>query len=320
MKVNYSKKFIFTWIAVVLLLVSAGTAWGIVRGSYLYNLSNFTGAISFCWPRIFVDKEWNEVYVVYQNFIRVFNETGMEIFSFGDELDLGAIVDLTVDHDSHILLLSHKWARTAERVDYELTRCNYRGEPLSRMEIKNLPSQYSSFLPNRMIYQGGNLYLANLITMQVVVTDGAGVFREAYDILALLNLDEKEKGDAMMEGFSVDGEGNILFTVPPLFRAYRITPDRNISYFGKSGGAPGRFNIVAGIGSDSRGNIFVVDKLKCAVMVYDKNFNFLNQFGSRGWKPGFLIAPQEIAIDHQDRVYVTQAGAKGVSVYKVIYD
>jgi hypothetical protein len=156
--------------------------------------------------------------------------------------------------------------------------------------------------------------------MLVVVADANGVFKEVYDILPLLELEEKEKEGAMMEGFSIDKEGNFLFTVPPLFRAYKISPDRKVSYFGKPGGAPGRFNIVAGIVTDSRGNILVVDKLKCSVMVYDKNFNFLNQFGSRGWKSGFLIAPEDIVIDSRDRVYITQAGKKGIIVFRLVHN
>ena len=290
-----------------------------VRGTFLYTLSSFTGTISFSWPRILVDGERNEVYVVYQNFIRVFNQTGMEVYSFGDELNLGSIVDLALDRDGNILLLSYKWSQATDRVDYEITRCDYRGEPKSSTEVKNLPSQYSKFFPNRMVYREGNLYLASLTTMVVVVADESGSVKDVYDILPLLELEEKEKQDAMMDGFSIDKEGNFFFTIPPLFRAYKITPDRKVSYFGRSGSTPGRFNIVAGIASDNKGNIFVIDKLKCAVMVYDKNFNFLNQFGSRGWKPGFLIAPEDIAIDNQDRVYVTQAGNKGISVFKVTY-
>lgn len=291
-----------------------------LKGTFLYNLSNFTGTISFSWPRVFIDQERNEVYVVYQNFIRIFNETGMEVYSFGDELDLGTIVDLALDGDGNILLLSNTWSQTTDKVNYQITRCNYRGEPKSKIEVKNLPAQYSKFSPNRLIYREGNLYLASLITMVVVVTDANGVFKEVYDILPMLELEEKEKQDGMMEGFSIDKDGNLFFTIPPLFRAYKITPDRKVSYFGKSGSIPGRFNIVAGIASDDKGNIFVVDKLKCAVMVYDKNFNFLNQFSSRGWKPGFLIAPEDIAVDNHDRVYVTQAGNKGISVFKVTYN
>jgi hypothetical protein len=291
-----------------------------VKGTFLYNLSNFTGPISFSWPRIFIDQERNEVYVLYQNFVRIFNVTGMEVYRFGDELDLGSIIDITLDRDGNILLLSHKWSEASDRVNYEITRCNYRGKPESKIDIRNFPPELSKFLPTRMIYREANLYLASLAPMIVVVTDSEGVFKEVYDILSMLELEEKEKEDAKMGGFSFDKEGNFLFTMPLLFRAYKISPDRKVTYFGKPGGAPGRFNIVAGIAADNRGNILVADKLKCSVMVYDKNLNFLNQFSSRGWKPGFLIAPEDIAIDKQDRVYVTQAGNKGISVFKMTYN
>ena len=321
MNMRYMTKQLLILIAVAFWVLSPPTAKAqAVKGTFLYNLSNFTGAISFSWPRVFIDQERNEVYVIYQDFIRVFNETGMEVYSFGDELDLGTVVDITLDRDGNIFLLSYKWSQTTGRVDYEITRCNYRGEPKSKTEVKNLPPQYSKFLPNRMIYREGDLYLASLATMVVVVTDENGSVKEVYDILPLLELEEKERQDAMIEGFSIDKDGNFLFTIPPLFRAYKITPDRKVSYFGKSGSMPGRFNIVAGIVADSRGNVLVVDKLKCAVMVYDKNFNFLTQFSSRGWRPGFLIAPEDIAIDNQDRVYVTQAGNKGISVFKITYN
>ncbi len=317
---RYLSKRSLVLIAVAFLVFFCATADAQpVKGTFLYTLSNFTGAISFSWPRVFVDQERNEVYVVYQNLIRVFNATGMEVYSFGDDLDLGTIVDLTLDRDGNILLLSYKWSQTTGRAGYEMTRCNYRGEPKSKIEVKNLPPRYSRFFPNRMIYRQGNLYLASLATMVVVVTDSDGVFKEVYDILPMLELEEKEKHDAMMDAFSIDKDGDFLFTIPPLFRAYKITPDRKVSFFGTSGSTPGKFNIVAGIASDSRGNIFVVDKLKCAVMVYDKNFNFLNQFGSRGWRPGSLIAPEDIVVDKEDRVYVTQAGNKGISVFKITY-
>ena len=301
-------------------MVCSSSAQGAVKGNYLYNLSHFTGTIPYSWPMVRVNDRDGEIYVAYQNFVRVFNETGMEIYSFGDELDLGSIVDLALDRDGNILLLSNRWSESTRRIDYEITRCNYRGEPISKIEKRNLPSTFSEFIPNRMVYREGDLYLASLASMVVVVTDAEGVFKQGYDILPLLDLDEKEKADAMMVGFSVDKEGNILFTIPPIFKAFKLSPDRKITYFGKPGSAPGKFNIVAGIGSDSRGNILVVDKLKCAIMVFDKDFRFLTQFSSRGYKPGYLIAPDDIAIDKNGRIYVTQGGKKGVSVFKLNYD
>ena len=320
MKHRLLKTQILILIAIVFVVANSSSAQGRVKGTFLYNLSDFTGPISYNWPRVRVDHETNETYIVYQNFIRIFNQTGMEIYNFGDELDLGSIVDLALDQNGNILLLSHKWSESTQKIDYEITRCNYRGEPISKIEMKNLPSEFSKFLPNCMVYQKGNLYLASLSSMVVVVTDTNGVFREVYDIRPLLELDEKEKADAMMVGFSVDREGDIFFTIPPIFKAFKLSPDRKIAFFGKPGSGPGRFNIVAGIVPDNTGNILVVDKLKCAIMIYDNNFNFLGQFGSRGWSPGSLIAPDDIAIDSQDRIYVTQAGKKGVSVFKITYN
>jgi len=52
-------------------------------------------------------------------------------------------------------------------------------------------------------------------------------------------------------------------------------------------------------------------------MVYDKAFNFLDQFGYRGLRPGNLLFPNDIAIDNRDRIYVTQGGRKGISVFKL---
>jgi hypothetical protein len=56
-----------------------------------------------------------------------------------------------------------------------------------------------------------------------------------------------DRGNKDISGFTVDKDGNILITIPVMFRVYAISPDGQVSYFGKPGGAPGRFNIVAGI-------------------------------------------------------------------------
>jgi DNA-binding beta-propeller fold protein YncE len=104
-----------------------------------------------------------------------------------------------------------------------------------------------------------------------------------------------------------------------LFKAYILSPDGKLNWFGKPGGAPGRFNVVAGIVEDSKGNYVIADKLKCAILVFDKKFNFMTEFGYRGFRPENLIVPDDIAIDKNDRIYVTQARKRGVSVFKLDY-
>jgi hypothetical protein len=85
--------------------------------------------------------------------------------------------------------------------------------------------------------------------------------------------------------------------------------------FGRPGSSPGRFGVIAGVATDDSGNILVTDKLKCVVMVFDKGFTFLDEFGYRGTRPENLIVPDDIAVDRKGRVYITQGRRRGVSVF-----
>jgi hypothetical protein len=285
----------------------------LVRGGFLHTLASFTGPVRENFSRVVTDGERNEVYVLYQNTVRVFNDSGMEIYQFGDDLDLGQIVDVAIDRRGDILLLTYRDSRSA------IVRCNYRGEPQSTIEFKNFPAALSDFTPNRMIYRQETLYLISMLGMKLVIADGEGNFKKAYDLVPLFDLEEKDRGNVEISGFSVDAAGNVVMTIPVLFRAFILSPDGAVTWFGKPGGAPGRFNIAAGIVRDSKGNYLVVDRLKGSVLVFDRNFNFLTQFGVRGYKLGDLIFPNDIAIDGRDRIYVTQMGKRGVSVYALNY-
>jgi hypothetical protein len=320
MEIKSKKQVLLNIIAIFFLVAISNPVLAGVKASFLYELSSFTGPIPFGWPRVSVDRERTEIYVLYQNLVRVFNQTGMEVYRFGDEGNFGNLADVSTDRDGNIWLLQYRWSDSAKGNGFEIIRCNFRGDPVEKLEIRNLPAGFSEFYPDRLICRGGDLYLSHSASMRVVVTDINGVFKKSYDILPLLELDVKESGDLMIAGFSVDREGSLLFTIPPIFKAFKISSDQKVGSFGRPGSAPGRFNVIAGIVSDNRGNVLVVDKLKCAVMIFDKNYNFITQIGSRGFKPGQLIAPDHIAIDRQDRIYVTQAGKKGVSVYRLIYD
>jgi len=314
MKTRDSRLRLVILLATLFVLIFSIPAMATVRASFLYFLSDFTGTISYNWARVCVDNGRNEIYVLYQNTLRIFNESGMEIHRFGDDLNLGQIIDIAVDPSGDILLLTY------EESGAEIIRCNYRGEPKSKIELKNLPPDFIRFSPTRMVYQDESLYLISNSQMKIIVTDSEGNFKRGHDILSLVELDEKDRADTGITGFGVDREGNVLFTINALFKAYILFPDGKMASFGTPGSGPGKFNVVSGITKDGRGNYLIVDKLKCAVMVFDKKFKFVTQFGYRGPKPGGLIAPDEIVIDNSDRVYVTQAARKGVSVFKLTYN
>jgi hypothetical protein len=307
------KRFLGLAVLAALALAPAPAAAQPVKAGYIYTLSGFTGSIPYNWSRVAVDRERNEVYVLFQNLVRVFNEFGMEVYQFGDDLDVGQMVDVAVDDRGDILLLVYRDSRAA------IVRCDYRGRLESEIPLTGVPREFSDFGPNRMVFQRGAIYLASTMGLKIVVASGEGRFAKGYDLFPLLELTEKDRGSVELGGFSVDRDGNILMTVAVLFRAFVLSPDGRISPFGKASSAPGGFNITGGIARDSKGNLLVVDKLKGSVLIFDRTFAFVTQFSRRGYKRGELIYPDDLAIDGRDRLYVTQMGRRGVSVFTLEY-
>ena len=154
---NVCRFGIFTCLMFTLLLAFAPShASASIQGeAYVYNLANFNGIILSQWANIYVDKEREETYVVSSETrdIKIFDKNGMEVYVFGDEGRFGYITDLTVDKDGNIIILSRNNA------GLDIIRCNYRGQPKSKIELKNLPPDFSSFMPNRIVHQKGKLYM-----------------------------------------------------------------------------------------------------------------------------------------------------------------
>ena len=296
-------------IALAVVALGANPVLAQIQPTYLYGLSTFSGPLRLEGARLHVDQERDETYVIYQSIVRVFNRSGMEIFSFGDDLDLGQILDAAVDRNGDVILLSYRDARSM------VTRCNFRGVPIGPIQIKNLPSGVE-FAANRMIHRNGVFYFASLGTSSVIVTDANGVFRKHLEFLPMLEGDDRQKSSgAEMIGFTADQDGNIFFTVPILFKVFKFSSDGTLTSFGRSGSAAGRFGVIAGVATDSRGNLLVTDKLKCVVMVFDRDFNFVTEFGYRGARPENLIVPDDIAVDGKDRLFVSQGRRRGISVF-----
>ena len=307
--------FVFCLISFSLGVFSNNVFAGI-ETSFLYSLSNFSGPVKYKWANVSTDPTTNEVYVIDSRGkdIRVFNDQGMEIFRFDEDRSLGQVMDLAVKEDGDILVLS-KAGR-----DITVVLCDFRGAPKSELELKDFPPSFSGFSPQRMVYKKKLLYLLDVRTMKIVVTEPDGTFRNGYEIASLIEIEEKKIDSTQIDGFTVDHEGNILFTIPVLFSAYRLSPEGKLWVFGRPGGAPGGFNVAAGIAADDRGYYYVADRLKSAVIVFDKNLRFVKEFGYRGLRPSNLLAPKYLAVDGEGRLYVSQLTIKGISVFKITYN
>jgi hypothetical protein len=293
-------------------LALSAPAGGGIEVSFLYNLSTLTGTVRLSGLGLSRDAFTKELFAYGYGGVRIYNPSGMEVFSFGDDEAFGIMRGVVAYENGDLLILTHSDGIPA------LVRCSYRGEPMGKLEPTGAPEGYrfgQDFTPSALAHSGGNLYLADTAGMRVLVTGATGAYVASYDVASLIEM-EKKRADLGLNGFSVDRDGNLLVTVAPLFKAYVISPAGEVRSFGKSGSAPGLFNVVKGIASDEQGNLFVVDSLKCAVMVFDRDFRFLGEFGYRGVGPGRLIVPESIVVA-DGRVFVSQNGNRGVSVYQV---
>jgi hypothetical protein len=200
---------------------------------------------------------------------------------------------------------------------YSVHRCNFRGDLKEKVSISGFPEKLADFAPNAIFYREGNLYLVGSGQMRVVVVGKDGRFRDWLDLAELIEVPENERKDTEISGFSMDDEGNMLFTVNVLFSAYKVFPDRKFARFGTKGSAPGKFSNISGIAADKYGHIFVADSLRSVILVFSKDLAFITEFGSRGSKPENLFGPRLIATDNAGRVYISQTRARGVSVFSV---
>jgi len=263
--------------------------------------------------KMFSDVVFNEMYVLDGGTIRIYNQAGMEVYRFNDDGSLGNIYGCVVDKDGNIIALVYDQSK------YFLIRCIYRGDLAARLELKNIPSDVQAgFRPTFLAYREGHLYLADSGSMTVLVTDEQGVFEQSIDLLDATGLPKTRRGSTDMMGFSVNREGSIFFTIPTEFCAYRRSPNGEVTSYCQRGSAAGKFNVAAGIVSDDSGYIYVSDKLKSSVLIFDNNFKFLRQLGYRGYGPYGMIIPEEMAV-LGNKLYVSQGAEQGVSVFSITH-
>jgi DNA-binding beta-propeller fold protein YncE len=286
-----------------------------LRAAYLYPVASTMGPLQTSAASLSYDPSSRELYVVSEGLVRVVNDVGMETYAWPQSEELGSVREVAPLGDGDVLALRYRAGRTS------LVRCNFRGEPTAEVAVAGLPDMGpGAFDPTRMVHRQGKLYLADLGTSRtVVVVDlPSGRVVSKVDIAAVLEL-TGNNADYSVSGFAVDGRGNLLLTVAPMFKVFVVSPDGKVSAFGRSGSAPGKFGQVAGVAVDEAGRIYVTDVLKSAVMVFDGEHRFLGEFGYRGQRPGNLLAPRELVVA-EGRLYVSQQARRGVAVYDVTPD
>ena len=304
--------------ALALLVAGFGEARAQVQVDYLYRLSSFSGIVPYSDVQLHADRFHDEVYVGEGDTLRVFNATGMAIYEFThDAMRLGTVADLAALENGDILVLSYRLASPDRPAGAQITHYNYRGDEQGELALSGLPPEMRDFAPNRLIFRGGELYLANTSRGLVVVAGLDGAFKRSIDLFSALPSDDKGRDGAELGGFDVDGAGTIYFTIPTEFRAFRRSADGNVQSFGKPGSAPGTFGVVGSILAGDTGDVLVADRARNAVLIFDSSLRFLREFGPTGHKQEILNRPGAMALGAGGKLYVSQLGFRGVSVFSI---
>ena len=298
-------------VAAALLALPSAAA---VRSAFAYELADLNGSLPMQWPRLSWDGPHGELYVVNggTGTVDIFNDAGMVVYTFGGDAEIGSVTGVVPAGDEAGDLFVLAWRVGGWRI----VKCNFRGEPIAELQL-SLPKDLGAFEPGVIRAAAGKLFLADLGAMKLLVLEHDGSVVDFYDVNKTLKVNNRRHTGADMRGFNVDASGTMYGTIPSAFVAFTVTPDGQFHPFGERGSTPGHFNIASGIAADDAGNIYISDTLRCVVMVFDKERNFLGEFGYRGDDDDLgLIAPSEIAVGN-GRVYVTQSRG-GVKAFDVL--
>lgn len=123
-------------------------------------------------------------------------------------------------------------------------------------------------------------------------------------------------------GLSIDRDGSLLvadthyFRVLPYNSEGVLQEDRIIG--GVCGHGPGEFHFVTDVVQDSLGNYFVGEYGEFdRIQKFDRDRNFVYQFGSHGEEPGQFRRPQSLAMDSSDCLWVADANNHRIQQFDV---
>ncbi|HUJ25224.1 MAG TPA: hypothetical protein VLW85_04345 [Myxococcales bacterium] len=293
-------------------LAGASSARAEVRTAFAYRLADSGGTLPLSWAALTWDASAGELYALdtSNGTVDIFNSNGMSVYSFGNDAELGAILAVAPLPGGDIAVLGQK------PKEWQLSLCNFRGELKAPIAVQ-VPAAWADFSPSSVRYANGHLYLADFNAMRVLIVGVDGAASATLDLRRLLKIKPKNFEDGL-RGFNVDRQGNVLGTVSGLFLAFVVTPEGKATTFGGRGSQPGLFNIVAGIAADEQGNIWLTDALRAAVMVYDPQLKFIDEFGYHDEDDAEgLLSPNDIAVAG-GRVFVSQSRG-GVKAFDVSF-
>ncbi len=156
--------------------------------------------------------------------------------------------------------------------------------------------------------RAGNVYVADSRNHRLVVFSGDGKFmrqlvlkqgpfpepRDPVEVLIVRPRDEAERC------YLVDNDNHVILMYDKDTLQFR-------AQFGGQGfeDEPGKFRYPFSLAADSDANLYVVDVLNTKVQVFNNRHKYIRKIGGWGIREGYFFRPKGVAVDGDDRVYVS---------------
>ena len=157
------------------------------------------------------------------------------------------------------------------------------------------------------------LYIVDL-TARIQVFDGDGQFIRAWQTPI--------SAQGRPTGLSIDSQGRVVVADTHYFRVLFYTPEgewlEDQTIGGTFGGGPGEFCFVTDVAEDSQGNLYISEYGEYdRIQKFSPDHHFIMQWGHHGSEPGQFLRPQNLAIDENDHLWVSDACNDRIQVFDV---
>jgi DNA-binding beta-propeller fold protein YncE len=97
--------------------------------------------------------------------------------------------------------------------------------------------------------------------------------------------------------------------------AFDTATGQRLAAFGTVGDGDGQFRLPLGVATDSKGDVYVADMMRCRVQKFSPDGKFLMGFGEMGDFAGAFVRPKHLAVDSDGVIYVVDAGFQNVQMF-----
>lgn len=157
----------------------------------------------------------------------------------------------------------------------------------------------------------GSVYVTDSSSNFISVYDYRGRFRQKFQVTGL-------EGEPPVFGrMAVDSQDNLYVVTRNKGQIYVLDPKGTLKRtIGSKGQGQGKFEMLADVAVDSKGNIYALDTLGSpTIQVFNPTGAFLFGFGVHATGQGNFAHPTSVEVDENGRVWTVDSFAQVVNVY-----